>query len=60
MTVWPLTIYWEDGGKPRRDLATRAEDKAEQMAGCIRQTWAGVLAVQVEEPTEDADRYEII
>lgn len=59
-TVWPLTVYWEDGSLPRDDLACLTEDEAEAAAWEIEHTWPGVLAVHVEAPAEDADAFEIV
>lgn len=60
MAVWPLTIYWKYGGSPRDDLACMTEEEAEAAARHIETTWANVEVVQVEEPSADADIYEII
>lgn len=58
--VYPLTIYWMDGSRPRDDLAAREENEAEEMAWTIEHSWPGVLAVHVEAPTENEDDYEIL
>lgn len=58
--VWPLTIYWEDGSRPRDDLAGRTEAEAEAWAWAIEHTWPGALAVHVEAPAEDAEGYEVL